>query len=80
MVWEEACESQQLRHRFFDGRAPGDIVLQPLQVQRTQLLVVGVGKGVVGPELLHRVYVVAVGEGLLGHDYVVAGLKDGEIC
>ena len=51
----------------------GEVVLDPFKVQRHQFLIVIVGEGVVGADLLHRVDIVPVGEALFGHYDAIKG-------
>ena len=51
----------------------GQVVLDPLQVEGHQLLVVVVGEGVIGADLLERGDVSAIGEGGLDDHHVEEG-------
>ena len=73
MVGQQAGQPQQLCHRLLHRHAAGNVMLEALQVEGAQLLVVDVGKGVVGADLLHGVDIVPVGEALFGHNDVIKG-------
>ena len=51
----------------------GQVVLDPLQVEGHQLLVVVVGEGVIGADLLERGDVSAIGEGGFDDHHVEEG-------
>ena len=71
MVGHKAGQPEQLGHRLLQCDSAGQIILDPLQVQRTQFLVVTIRQRIKGADLFHRVDVVSVGKALFRYDNMV---------